>query len=82
MYEPLWSGRFDIDESSAQIGRDCLPFSPELLEALTDIPEVARAHYASVPPGGSPPMLFPGVPHVLYKGQLDISVGDVSIVEV
>lgn len=78
----LWAGQFDIGEESLQIGRDCSPFVPESLEALTEVTNTARSHYASVPPGGGPFPLFLGIPHVFYKGTLDTTLDDVSIVEV
>ena len=85
IYQPskiLWAGQFDVDEESVQIGRDCTPFVPESLEALTEVTHTARSHYASVPPGGGPLMLFLGLPHVLHKGDFDTAQDGVSIVEV
>ena len=81
LLQPFWSGRFNIDEASAQIGRECLPFRPELLDVFAEVPRAARAYYESVSPG-SPVILFLGVPHVLYKGELDVHSPGVSIIEV
>jgi hypothetical protein len=78
----FWSGRFDIEEASLQIGRECLPFDPDSLAAFDDVPEAALSYYASVPPGGPPPILFLNVPHVLYKGQIDLDADGITIVEV
>jgi hypothetical protein len=81
MTEVFWSGHFDIGEASARIGAECLPFSPELLDTVAEVPDLAREYYASVPPGG-PLALFLGIPHVLYRGQLDTRPDGISIVEV
>jgi hypothetical protein len=79
--ETYWTGHFDVDEASDQIGRDCSPFTSESLEGLAEVTSTARSHFASVAPGGRP-LLFLGIPHVLYKGQLDTTLEGVSIVEV
>lgn len=77
----FWSGRFDIEEASRQIAQECLPFDTDRLSEFVDVPEAARSYYASVSPGGPPPILFLHIPHVLYKGQLDLRSPGVSIIE-
>ena len=86
VYQPskiLWADQFDIDEESIGIGRDCTSFVPQALEALSEVTDTARSHYSSVEPGGGEPlMLFLGIPHVLYKGELDTTVEGISVVDV
>ena len=78
---PLWSGQFDVPAGSALIGRECLPFSPEALNEFDQVPQVARDYYASVKPGTNV-MLFLGVPHVLYRGRIDLTLPGIQILEV
>ena len=77
---PLWSGKFDVDAASEQIGSDCLPFDPAALADFTEIPEATRRYYSSVPPGAAL-LLFLNVPHVFYRGRIDLNLEGVSIVE-
>jgi hypothetical protein len=78
---PFWSGQFDVTEASEQLGRECLPFEPERLLDFAEVPDAARAYYASVPSGSQLP-LFLYVPHVLYKGRIDLTQDGVSVIEV
>lgn len=78
---PLWPGQFDVDAASAQIGSDSLPFDPVVLSGFAAIPEAALRYYAGEP-AGSPLMLFLNVPHVLYRGSIDLNHDGVTIVEV
>jgi hypothetical protein len=88
--EAYWSGHFDIEKASAEVGLDCVPFSPELLRGLGEVPEATRDYYAHVTAeaaagasrAGSFPAIFLHTPHVLYKGQLDTTLDGVSIVEI
>jgi hypothetical protein len=88
--ETYWAGHFDVEKASVQIGLDCAPFDPELLDELGEVPQATRDHYASVTAeaaaqagqAGTFPVLFLHTPHILYKGQLDTTIEGVSIVEV
>lgn len=82
MSRVFWSGDFDINESSAQIGEECAPLLLEQLDSCAEVPALASEYYASVPPGGGPLALFLGITHVLYKGEIDTSQEGISIVEV
>ena len=82
MKEIFWSGRFDIDEASLKLGSECEAFRPELLESLSEIPELTRNHYASVQQSEGHPLYFLGIPHILYKGEIDTAQEGISIVEV
>ena len=83
MREVFWSGHFDINEASAKLGSECQMFSPELLASVSEVPELTRSHYASIPPSGERhPLYFLGIPHVLHKGTLDTTRQGISIVEV
>lgn len=76
-----WTGQFDVAAASEEIGRDCLPFTPPALASFSEVPASAREYYSSVS-RGSGLALFIGVPHVLYKGRLDIATEGISIIEV
>jgi hypothetical protein len=78
---PFWSGQFNVVAASALIGEECLPFDPELLPEFGNVPLAAREYYASVPAGSSV-ALFLGVPHVLYRGRIDLKVDGVKVIEV
>jgi len=88
--ETYWAGQFNVEKASVQIGLDCVPFDPELLDGHGEVPQATREHYASVAVDaaaaaagtGSFPVLFLHTPHVLYKGQLDTAQDGISIVEV
>jgi hypothetical protein len=58
-----------------------LPFDADLLAEFDEIPEAARRYYGTVP-AGAPMMLFLNVPHVLYRGRIDLNLDGVKIVEV
>jgi len=77
----FWSGKFDIGDASKQLGRECLPFDPGTLRHFGEIPQAARDYFASVAPG-SGLALFLGVPHVLFKGRIDLNLAGVEVIEV
>jgi len=57
-----------------------VPYDLTKLNAMTELPESTKTYYAEMFAKGKRPLAFVGVPHVLYKGSLDIS--DVPIIEV
>ena len=87
--ETYWAGHFDVEKASLQIGRDCVPFDPGLLDGLGEVPQATRDYYADVAAEaaaqaaqtGSFPAIFLHTPHVLYKGQLDTTLKGITIVE-
>ncbi len=56
------------------------PFCTEDLENLTEIPDETKAYYRQATEEGKRPMVFAGVPHILYCGTIDIT--DLPIIEV
>lgn len=56
------------------------PLSPENLEKYQQLPEVTREYYAKCQSEGLNPLMYVGVPHVLFFGQLNIT--DFEILEV
>jgi hypothetical protein len=80
MQRAYYTGQFEIEAASEQIGQECLPFDAAALSRFTEVPEATRALYARSSAGSFPLFLF--VPHVLYKGRLDVTQGGVSIIEV
>lgn len=55
-------------------------FSPELLENIKDVPKVSKEYFREKYSAGEKPLLFLGIPHILYKGEIDVS--NVEIVTV
>jgi hypothetical protein len=47
-------------------------FDPGLVASLSSLPEAARGYYADCARDGRTPLRFACVPHVLYRGSLDI----------
>jgi hypothetical protein len=56
-----------------------IPFEQHCLAQYTHIPEAQKQFYRQVEPG-KPFLLFGGIPHILYKGS--INVADVHVIEV
>jgi len=77
----LWSGEFDIDEGSAVIGRECVPFRAASLMQYDDVPAEMREYYATVQPGSSFP-LFLKMAQILYKGRVNLDLPGVRVIEV
>jgi hypothetical protein len=48
-------------------------FEPGLVSPLTRLPEATRAYYAQCARAGASPRLFAYVPHVLFRGSLDVT---------
>lgn len=49
-----------------------IAYTPGCLNQYRSLPEEQLSFYRQVPPG-SPLMLFGGIPHILYRGSLDIA---------
>jgi hypothetical protein len=56
-----------------------IPFEPHCLAQYTQVPEAQKQFYRQVEPG-KPFLLFGGIPHILYKGSIDVA--DVQVIEV
>lgn len=50
------------------------PYSPDRLTQLTRLPQMTVNHYQSAQNDGQPILLFHGVPHILHRGSIDISM--------
>jgi hypothetical protein len=59
---------------------DFAPFDPQALAGLGEIPAATRAYYREAQRQGRRPLVYLYVPHILYKGTLDIR--GLNIVEV
>lgn len=57
-----------------------ITYSPEVIAQHTDLPQAAIDFFNSIPKGAPQPNMHVFVPHVLYKGSLDIS--DVEIITI
>lgn len=47
-------------------------FHPDLMTQLRSVPKVTREHYAEAALAGRKPLAFFRIPHVLYRGSLEI----------
>ena len=56
-----------------------IPFEPQCLAQYAHVPEAQKQFYRQVEPG-KPLLLFGGLPHILYKGSIDVAW--VPIIEV
>jgi hypothetical protein len=52
---------------------DFIPYSPDELKGLTILPQATKDYYKAAIGKGVKPLLYHGIPHILYKGALDIS---------
>lgn len=59
---------------------ECIPFSLDALADCTHIPEGTQTYYKEEFLAGRKPLLFHGIPHILYKGTLDVT--DLPIITV
>ena len=59
---------------------DYIDFSPEILAEHNNVPEMTKQYFKETYEQDERPLLYAGIPHVLYKGTIDIS--DVPIVSV
>ncbi len=66
--------------SEAMAAENFAPFSEEALAKYGQLPEVTREYYKRTIAGGDRPLLFHRVPHILYKGTLDVA--EVPVVEI
>jgi len=57
----------------ALVKEDFVPYTPNIVEKISTLPEETKKYYAEVISQGNRPFLWHGVPHVLYKGTIDVS---------
>ena len=81
MHTTYWSGTFDVEEASAELGRECVPYDAGRLKEYSQVPREARDFYAGVE-SGAPLPLFLWIPHVLYRGRLDLTQPGIEVIEV
>ena len=55
-------------------------FDPSMVARLSSLPELTRAYYAECAREGWTPLRFAYVPHVLFRGSLDVSDSPVILV--
>lgn len=67
-------------KGSVAVASDFLPFDLEKLAEYAALPQTTREYYGRAYAEGKAPLLYVGVPHILYKGSLDI--GGLPIVTV
>lgn len=52
--------------------RDFAAFDPDALEEYAVLPQATKEYYAATHAAGKKPLLYLRVPHILYKGEIDI----------
>jgi hypothetical protein len=65
LYRPT-TKRVDIE-------KDFVPFNFEKISEYTNFPEETKKYYAETIAQGGKPLLWHYVPHILYKGSIDVS---------
>ena len=53
--------------------KEFIPFDPDALEQYSKFPDQTKEYYSKMISAGKDPLLFHLVPHILYKGSIDIS---------
>ena len=72
LYKYLYAGQ---EETEAPDNFE--PFDPLTLSNHQQLPEKTKRYYAETLAEGKRPLLFVGIPHVLYRGALDVSRADI-----
>ncbi len=52
---------------------DYIKYNPEDIIKYSDLPEETKRHYREMVNKGKNPFLFQNVPHILHKGEIDVS---------
>lgn len=60
--------------------KNFVPFNPDQLSQYETLPEYTKEYFKKMKEEGKRPLIYHGVPHILYKGTLDIS--NCEIIEV
>jgi hypothetical protein len=60
-------------ESGSPLPTDYVEFNLADMEKYSIIPEFTKAYYKKVQDEGRNPLAFFGVPHILYKGSIDVT---------
>lgn len=53
--------------------RDIIPFSEEYVLGNNKVRQITKEYFKKCQEEGTKPLLFVGVPHILYKGSIDVS---------
>lgn len=56
------------------------PFNPEQLKEFKQIPTKTKEYFTESYKEGRNPLLFVGIPHILYKGSIDVSKVEIMTV--
>lgn len=52
---------------------DYIKYNPEDIVKYSELPEETKKHYKEMVSKGKNPFLFQNVPHILHKGEIDVS---------
>lgn len=72
--------RYDRETAGPVEAGDFSPFDPTHFDQYAALPPAAEAYYVRLYAAGKKPLLFHRVPHILYKGPIDVT--DAPIVTV
>ena len=62
----------DREKGAALTPENFVPYDPDNLEKYAIIPEETKAYYKETLSQGKNPLTFRGIPHILYKGTIDV----------
>jgi hypothetical protein len=69
----IFKSTMSTDNDELSQASNFVPFSSDVLKEYSEIPEISKEYYRNTLAAGSKPFLFRGIPHILYKGRLDVS---------
>lgn len=70
----------NIDQMAVPDVSEFVPFRFKDLPELSQIPETTKQYWKEQYDGGVKPLIFLGIPHILYKGSIDVSVTEIVTV--
>lgn len=61
-----------LAETSSKEEKDFVPFKPEDMPKYSVVPQKTLDYWKRMAEAGKPMLLFPHIPHILYRGSLDV----------
>lgn len=65
--------RYDREKDGPVQAEDFSPFDPQQFDQYATIPPATEAYYTRLYTAGKKPLLFHRVPHILYKGPINVT---------
>ena len=67
------------DKENVLVANDFEPFDPKKIDTYKKIPKETINYYKKKISNNEKPLLFHGIPHILYKGTIDVSRSEVTV---